>query len=88
MRIGVSNLDRGLQRKHRLGMERGKQIRFWACSAQDTSGDIQVEVSLQQVPHLRVRSSRKKSLGQAQILGSAVEVEAKIRGKLRLNVES
>ena len=88
MGIGVSSLARGLQRMHRLGVGRGKQIRFWACSAQDASRDIQVEVSPQQVPHLSVRSSRKKSLGQTQILGSAVEVEAKVQGELRLNIRS
>lgn len=60
-------------------MGRGKQIQSGACSVQDASGDILVEVSLQQTPHLRVTRSRKKSLGRAQMLGSAVGVEAKSR---------
>lgn len=37
-------------------MGRGKQIQSWACSAQDAPGDIQVEVSLQNLQKEVVRT--------------------------------
>ena len=64
MGVVVSNNHGGLQGRDGPGRGRGKKALRRVCSAPDAFGDIRVEVSIQQVPHLRGRSSKKQSLGQ------------------------
>lgn len=64
----------------RLMQFQGRQFQFWDCSAENASGNIQVEMPFWQAPHLRVRGSRKMSLGRTQRLGPSVEVEAEVQG--------